>query len=134
MNVFAQKSIESIRYEGILQDAMTQSYYDEISHYSPTKLLEIYYDLTHFCYIENQLPANCAVMGDLCNFVSPDQECDDESVLVSTKMVNHRKYALPQEDSRYCAFSIGTSGYYVIVVPVEKYVKQKAAFFKEYGY
>lgn len=134
MNVFAQKNVQSIKYEGALAQAITQERYNRLMNESPSKLLDTYFDANHYCYISNQLPENARMMGDVCNYVSPDQVCDDASTVVSTKLINHHKYAMIRDEAVYNAYAIGNTGYYVIVNPVDVYQRNYRAFMKEYGF
>ena len=134
MNVFAQKNVQSIKYEGALAQAITQERYNRLMNESPSKLLDTYFDANHYCYISNQLPDNARMLGDFCEYISADQTCDDAATVANTKVFNHRKYALAQDDFRYNAYAIGSTGYYVIVYPTDVYQKNYRAFMKEYGF
>ena len=134
LSSFAQKSAQSIKYEGVLAQAITQERFNKLQAESPSKLVATYYEITRFCYVSNQLPENTRMMGDLCDFVSPDQTCDDASVVTSTKQLNPRKYTLSQDEVRYTAYAVGSTGYYAIVYPLSVYQKNYTAFLKEYGF
>ena len=73
-------------------------------------------------------------MGDFCDFVSPNEACDDAATVASTKQINPRKYTMTRDDIRYNAYTIGSTGYYVIVYPSDVYTKNYSAFMKEYGF
>lgn len=134
MNVFAQKSVQSIKYEGALAQAISQERFNRLQTESPSKLVATYYEVTQFCYVSNQLPDNARMLGDFCEHVSADQTCDDAATVANTKVFNHRKYALSQDDFRYNAYAIGSTGYYVIVYPADVYQKNYISFMKEYGF
>ena len=134
LNIFAQKSVQSIKYEGVLAQAITQERYDKLLRESPSKLVATYYEVTRFCYVSNQLPEDARMMGDFCNYVSPDQVCDDAATVTSTKQINPRKYTMTRDEFRYNVYAIGDSGYYVIVYPANIYQKNYATFMKEYGF
>lgn len=137
-SVFAQKnalkSVESIKYEGVITQVETPENFIRLQVESPSKLLAVYYEMTHFCYISDKLPENAQVKGELCNFVSPSTTCDDANTLISTKEINHRKYRMVPGIDTYNAYAIGNSGYYVIVYPKDVIAKGRIAFMKEYGY
>lgn len=134
MSAFAQKSVQSIKYEGALAQAITQERFNKLQSESPSKLVATYYEVTRFCYVSNQLPESTRVMGDLCNYVSPGQVCDDAATAVSTKQINRFKYAMERDEVRYTAYAIGDTGYYAIVYPTGIYQKNYTAFMKEYGF
>ena len=134
LSSFAQKSVQSIRYEGALAQAITQERYNRLLSESPSKLVATYYEVTKFCYVSNQLPESVRVMGDFCDFVSPNEACDDAATVASTKQINPRKYTMTRDDIRYNAYTIGSTGYYVIVYPSDVYTKNYSAFMKEYGF
>lgn len=134
MNIFAQKSARSIRYEGVLAQTITQERYDRLQRESPSKLVATYYEATRFCYVSNQLPENTRVMGDICNFVSPGKACDEASAVVTAGEINHYKYVMERDEVRYTAYAIGSTGYYAIVYPTGIYQKNYTAFMKEYGF
>lgn len=134
MSAFAQKSVQSIKYEGALAQAITQERFNKLQAESPSKLVATYYEITRFCYVSNQLPENARVMSDLCNFLSPGQVCDDATTVTATKQLNARKYTLSQDEVRYTAYPIGNTGYYAIVYPTGVYQKNYRAFMKEYGF
>ena len=134
MSAFAQKSAQSIKYEGALAQAITQERFNKLQRESPSKLVATYYEVTQFCYVSNQLPESARVMGDFCDFVSSDQACDDAATVVSTKQINPRKYTMTRDDIRYNAYAIGSTGYYVIVYPTDIYQKNYTTFMKEYGF
>ena len=134
MSAFAQKSAQSIKYEGALAQAITQERFNKLQRESPSKLVATYYEVTQFCYVSNQLPESARVMGDFCDFVSSDHACDDAATVVSTKQINPRKYTMTRDDIRYNAYAIGSTGYYVIVYPTDIYQKNYTAFMKEYGF
>lgn len=134
ISAFAQKSVQSIKYEGVLAQAITQERYNKLMTQSPSKLLDTYYDVTGFCYVTNQLPENAVVMGDICSCISPNENCDDASTVATSKQINHRKYAMQREEVRYVAYTLGNTGSYVVVYPLGVYQKNRNAFMKEYGY
>ena len=130
---FAQKDVHSIKYEGALTQYMSQKDYDLIMQYSPAKLVAIYYEATHFCYIDNKLPENTRSMGELCDAVIEGNTCDKAEEIVGTKQILPKKYLLRQDEVRYSAYSIGSTGYYVIVYPVSVYENGYKKMLKEYG-
>ena len=134
LNIFAQKSAQSIKYEGVLAQAISQERYDRLQRESPSKLVATYYEVTQFCYVSNQLPENSRVLGEFCDYVSPDQVCDDAATVASTKQLNPRKYTMARDESRYNAYPIGDTGYYVIVYPADVYKKNYLSFMKSYGF
>ena len=134
LNVFAQKKAENIKYEGVITQIETQENFMRMQIETPSKLVATYYEVTRFCYISDQLPTNVQIQGDICNFLSPKQVCDDAATLVSTKQINPRKYTMKMEKGKYNAYTIGNSGYYVIVYPEDEFVKNRIAFMKEYGF
>lgn len=134
MNIFAQKSANSIKYEGALAQAITQERYNKLLSESPSKLVATYYEVTKFCYVSNQLPESARVMGDLCDYISPNEVCDDAATVTGTKQINPRKYTMTRDDIRYNAYAVGSTGYYVIVYPSDVYRKNYSAFMKEYGF
>ena len=133
ISVFAQKNVRSIKYEGALTFFISQSEYDLLMRESPTKLVNCYYEATRFCYIDNKLPENTRVMGDLCDVVSEGNVCDDANELVSSKQIYHSKYRLEFDELRYSAYAIGSTGYYVIVYPYGDYRDGYKKIMKEYG-
>ena len=134
LNVFAQKKVENIQYEGVITQVESYENFMRMQIETPSKLVATYYEVTQFCYISNQLPANVQVQGDICNFLSPKQVCDDAATLIRTKQINPRKYTMKMEKGKYNAYTIGNSGYYVIVYPEDEFVKNRIAFMKEYGF
>ena len=134
MNVFAQKNVQSIKYEGALAQAISQERYNLLKAESPSKLVATYYETTQYCYVSNQLPENVRVMGELCDFVVPGNSCDDASAIVAAKQLNRHKYTMGQDEVRYSAYAIGSTGYYAIVYPIDTYKKNYVAFMKEYGF
>ncbi|MBP5557582.1 MAG: hypothetical protein J6X65_07775 [Bacteroidales bacterium] len=133
MSVFAQKDIRSIKYEGALPLFITQSEYDLLLRESPMKLFNYYYEATQFCYIDNKVPVNTRLMGDLCEYISDGNVCDAADELVSSKQIYHSKYRMEYDELRYSAYAIGTTGYYVIVYPHNVYEDRYQAMRKEYG-
>lgn len=133
ISVFAQKDIHSIKYEGTLTQFITQSEYDLLLHESPMKLFTYYYEATQFCYIDNKVPANTRLMGDLCEYISDGNDCDAAEELVSSKQIYHSKYRMEYDELRYSAYAIGSTGYYVIVYPHNVYEDRYKAMRKEYG-
>ena len=133
MSVFAQKDIRSIKYEGALPLFITQSEYDLLLRESPMKLFTSYYEATQFCYIDNKLPENTRLMGDLCEYISDGNVCDAADELVRSKQIYHSKYRMEYDELRYSAYGIGSTGYYVIVYPYTVYESRYQAMRKEYG-
>ena len=134
MGAFAQKDIHTIKYEGALKLFITQGEYDLLLRESPFKLVSVYYETTQFCYIDNKLPENVRKMGDLCDYVSEGNVCDDANELVSSKQIYYNKYRVEQDEVRYSAYSIGSTGYYVIVYPFGVYQDGRRKMLKEYGF
>lgn len=134
VNIFAQKSAQSIKYEGVLAQVITQDRYDKLQRESPAKLVATYYEATRFCYVSDKLPENARVMGDLCDFISPNEVCDNASAVVATQQLNHRKYTMVRDEVLYNAYAIGNTGFYAIVYPMGVYAKNYNAFMKEYGF
>lgn len=130
---FAQKDIHSIKYEGALTFFIPQSEYDLLLRESPMKLFTTYYEATQFCYIDNKVPVGTRMMGDLCEYISEGNVCDDANELVSSKQIYYSKYAMEYDELRYSAYAIGTTGYYVIVYPHSVYESRYKAMKKEYG-
>lgn len=133
MSTFAQKDIRSIKYEGTLTLFIPQSEYDLLLRESPMKLFTTYYEATQFCYIDNKVPVGTRMMGDLCDVVSEGNDCDDVNELVSSKQIYHSKYRMESDELRYTAYSIGSTGYYVIVYPFSEYQSRYQKMRKEYG-
>ena len=133
MSAFAQKDYHSIKYEGALTFFISQSEYELLLSQSPLKLVTYYYEATHFCYIDNKLPENVRTMGDLCDFVSEGNTCDDAQELIRSKQIYFDKYRMEYDELRYSAYSIGDTGYYVIVYPFDVYQKGYKKMLKEYG-
>ena len=134
ISVFAQKSVKSIRYEGVLAQVITQERYDLLLNESPSKLVATYYEATQFCYVSKHLPENVRMMGDICNYVAKDKVCDDAGAVVAAGAVNRFNYNMDRDEIRYSAYAIGNTGYYAIVYPTGIYVKNYNAFMKEYGF
>lgn len=136
-NLFAQKapqSVEAIKYEGVITQIITLERFNTLQVEVPSKLLDIYYNTYHFCYISDQLPEGAEVKGDYCHFICEGQTCDDAQSLISSQQINHRKYAFPQGENQVYAYTLGSSGYYIIVNSVEEYKRNYAAFMKQYGF
>ena len=134
MSVFAQKSVKSIRYEGVLAQVITPERYDVLLNETPSKLVATYYEATQFCYVSNKLPENVRMMGDICNYVAEDKVCDEASAVVAAGAINRFNYNMDRDEIRYSAYAISNTGYYAIVYPTEVYTKNYVAFMKEYGF
>ena len=133
LNVFAQKSVQSIKYEGALAQAISQERFTRLQTESPSKLVATYYEVTRFCYVSDKLPENTRVMGDICDYVSPGEVCDAADI-AANKQFNRKKYVMEQDEVRYTAYAIGSTGYYAIVYPTGEYLKNYTSFMKEYGF
>lgn len=133
MSVFAQSNKGKIEYDPMLNQVLAPDEIATLEKYAPFKLLDVNFDLTHWAYIDSQLPANCLVLNDICSYVFPTKTCNEEEML-STKKFNRFNYSVPQEKDRYTAFPIGNSGFFVIVLPADEFVQQKDAYMKEMGY
>ena len=134
LSTFAQKDLSSIKYEGALTLFITQSEYNLLLQNHSFKLVNEYYSATHFCYIDNKLPEVVRNMGDLCDYVSEGNTCDDAQALISSKQIYYDKYRLERDEVRYTAYAIGSTGYYVIVYPMDVYHKGYQMIMKEYGF
>lgn len=134
ISTFAQKDLSSIKYEGALTLFITQSEYNLLLQNHSFKLVAEYYSATHFCYIDNKLPENVRNMGDLCDAVSEGNVCDDAQTLISSKQIYYDKYRMERDEVRYSAYAIGSTGYYVIVYPMDIYHKGYQKMLKEYGF
>lgn len=133
LSVFAQKDIHTIKYEGQITLFIPQSEYDILLQNSPMKLVSVYYETTHFCYIDNKVPENTRMMGELCDIISEGNTCDDEQTLISKKMIYQDKYRMERDEVRYNAYAIGSTGYYVIVYPLDVFQRGYKKIMKEYG-
>lgn len=134
LSTFAQKSVLDIKYEGALAQAISQERFNKLQSESPSKLVATYYEVTQYCYVSNQLPENVRLMGDFCGYTTSNHVCDDAETVASTKQFYHRNYEMTQDEVRYTAYSIGSTGYYVIVYPVDIYTRNYVAFMKGYGF
>lgn len=131
--MFAQQNKEKVQYDPFLYEVLSPERFAEYQQNEPSKLLDINYDLIGFCYIDNKVPDNSLIIGDICEVVSPGQVCDAAQQLVDSKRINRRKYALSQDEYGYTLYSIGSTGYYVIVYPQSVFVKNKAAYMQKYA-
>ena len=134
ISTFAQKDLSSIKYEGALTLFITQGEYNILLQNKSPKLIYEYYSATNFCYIDNKLPENVRMMGDICDMVSEGNVCDDAQVLISRKQIYYNKYRLDRDEVRYSAYPIGSTGYYVIVYPNSVYQSGYKKMMKEYGF
>ena len=134
MSAFAQQNIQSIAYEGLIAKAISQEEFNKLKAEAPSKLADLYLDLTHFCYVSDQVPAGSRNLGDYCDYVSPGQTCDNAASIVSSRQFNHRKYASPTDEVVYNVLNIGNTGYYVVILPTPERTKKIREGMKKFGF
>ena len=130
---FAQQSGTTMKYDRMLYQMLSEEQIATLEDQAPSKLAYINFTLTHFCYVDSQLPDNCIVADDICSYVSPDQSCNPADI-VASKRLNRYHYALPTDDTRYTACPVGNSGFYVIIMPNNEFLKQQNEYMKKLGY
>lgn len=133
MSSFAQKTAAQMQYDPMLYQMVPADQIERMLEDAPSKLADINFDLTHFAYVDSNLPADCIMMNEICTYVSPDKTCSDAEIL-SSKKFNRFYYAIPTDPTRYEAFPIGNSGFYVIVLPSDEFAKQKREYMRKLGY
>ncbi len=129
---FAQQSGTTMKYDRMLYQMLTEEQIAKFEAEAPAKLADINFTLTHFCYVDSQLPANTLILNDICTYVSPGHTCNPADI-VAGKKLNRYHYALPTDDTRYTAFPVGNSGFYVIALPNQEFVKQRNEYMKKFG-
>lgn len=109
---------------------------DEISYYemhSPSKLLELNYWLEGYCYVTKELPSPVQHLGQARDYLS-DGFRMDVGEIVGSGQLNSYHYKFPQDKEKYNVFSLGDTGFYVVVYPSGEFMSRKQAYMKQYGY
>lgn len=133
-STFAQKTAQSIRYEGMLAQVISQERFTRLQNETPSKLVATYFEVTQFCYVSDKLPEGSRMMGDICDYLSPNEVCDNAAAVVAAGEINHYKYTFDRDEVRYTAYAIGSTGYYAILSPQGEYNKKRIDFMKQYGF
>ena len=130
---FAQNSNAKTQYDPRLASILSA---DEIARYeqnAPAKLWSINYDLTHFGYVDSQLPDNYMMMNDICNYVATGKDCNTAE-MVGAKKFNYFDFGLTSDPEKYVVYPIGNTGFYVILQPTDEYSRTKNIERKKMGY
>ena len=133
MSVFAQQNNSSMKYDRLLYQTLSAEEIAKLEKDAPSKLADINFDLTHLCYVDAQLPETYIMANDISTYVSPDKTCDIAEI-VASKRINRFHYALPSDDTRYTVCPVGNTGFYVIILPHNEFLKQKREYMKKMGY
>jgi len=133
MSTFAQQSVQNIRYEGAITKAISQEKFQGYQSTVPFKLVEVYSDLMAFCYIDNQLPANCIVWGDYSEYLLEGKTLDDATQLVQSKQICYRNYRFQRDENHPYAYKIGETGFYIIVRSTIAYDQEKKRIAASFG-
>ncbi len=133
MSIFAQQNNTSMKYDRLLYQTLTAEEIAILEKDSPSKLADINFDLTHFCYVDSQLPATYIMANEISTYVSPDKTCNIADI-VASKRINRFHYALPTDPTRYTVCPVGSTGYYVIILPQDEFLKQKREYMKKMGF
>lgn len=132
-SIFAQQNKSAMNYDKMLYQTLSAEQIAKMEKDAPSKLADINFDLTHRCTVSSELPANYIMANDICSYVSPDKTCDIADI-VGNKRINCFHYSLPSDPTRYTVCPAGNTGYYVIILPQEEFVKQKREYMKKMGY
>lgn len=130
---FAQQSNSSIKYDRMLYQTISAEEIAKLEVEAPSKLADINFDLTHYCYVSDKLPETYIMAQEISTCVSPDQTCNIAEI-VSSKSINRFHYVIPGDPQRYTVYPVGNTGFYVIVNPTDEFVKQKQAYMKKMGF
>jgi hypothetical protein len=133
MSIFAQQNNSSMKYDRLLYQTLSAEEIAKLEKDAPSKLADINFDLTHLCYVDAQLPETYIMANDISTYVSPDKTCDIAEI-VASKRINRFHYALPSDDTRYTVCPVGNTGFYVIILPHNEFLKQKREYMKKMGY
>ena len=133
MSVFAQQSNQSMKYDRLLYQTLSSEEIAKLEKDAPSKLADINFDLTHFCYVDSKLPDTYIMANDISTYVSPDKTCNIADI-VASKQINRFHYVLPSDQTRYTVCPVGNTGFYVIILPTEEFLKQKREYMKKLGY
>lgn len=133
MSGFAQQSNTNMKYDRMLYQTLSEEEIAKLEVESPSKLADINFDLTHFCFVSSELPSTYIMANEISTYVSPDQTCNIADI-VASKSINHFHYALPSDKDRYTVCPVGNTGFYVIILPYNEYIQQKNAYMKKMGY
>lgn len=130
---FAQTSNSRMQYDPRIANILSA---EEIALYeqqAPAKLWDINYDLTHFGYIDSQIPENNMMMGDICNYVATGKNCNTGE-MVGAKKFNYFDFGLTSDPQKYVVYPIGNTGFYVILQPTDEYSRVKSIERKKMGF
>ena len=132
-SIFAQQNNSSMKYDRLLYQTLSAEEIAKLEKDAPSKLADINFDLTHFCYVDSQLPATYIMANEISTYVSPDKTCNIADI-VASKRINRFHYALPTDPTRYTVCPVGSTGYYVIILPQDEFLKQKREYMKKMGF
>ena len=133
MSSFAQQNNTAMKYDRMLYQMLTAEEIAKLEADAPSKLADINCELTLFCYVDSQLPATYIMANDISTYVSPDKTCNIAEI-VASKKINRFHYSLPSDQTRYTVCPVGNTGYYVIILPNDEFLKQKREQMKKMGF
>lgn len=133
MSGFSQQSNGSLKYDRMLYQTISPEEIAKLENESPSKLADINFDLTHFCYVSDKLPDTYIMANEVSTYVSPDQTCNIAEI-VASKSINRFHYALPSDSERYTVCPVGNTGFYVVVLPTNEFFQQKKTYMKKMGF
>ena len=131
ITLWAQKTTKTVPVEPILKEVFDEQRLLDYQTLSPSKLLELNYQATHYCYVTDEMPANAQVLGNL--IPSPNTTYEPEKIS-SEKSINPFKFAFVQDKSHYNVYTIPNSNLFVVVYPFDEYLQGKIEYFKQYGH
>lgn len=130
---FAQQGNSAMKYDRMLYQMLSEEEIAKLETEAPSKLADINCDLTLFCYVDTQLPDNYIMANEISTYVSPDRTCNIAEI-VASKKINRFYYVLPSDKTRYTVCPVGNTGYYVIILPTDEFLKQKREQMKKMGF
>lgn len=99
----------------------------------PQGVLNMNYYGLNCCYVTDQIPENSQVIAPLVSVIKGAFVYDRAQIL-RDKKINPYKFDLLQDKEKYNIYTIENSKFVVVVRPLTEYEKEKADYFKQYGY
>jgi len=98
---------------------------------APAKILELNSQVLNKCYISNEYPINNQMMGDIADVQSEDYRLNVQKI-VSEKQINPLMFGFQTDMEKYNVYTIGNTGYYVIVYPFPVFLEKQTAYLAQF--
>ncbi|MDR2979256.1 MAG: hypothetical protein LBV02_02265 [Bacteroidales bacterium] len=127
----AQSTSKKVVPDPMLYEIRSESKIAEYLEMAPDKILDLNSYVQNFCYVSNEKPADGKVLGDISDVKSPGCNVDASNIIVK-KRINPGLFSFRQDEGQYNVYTIGSTGWYVIVYPIEIYTQKREEYMNQY--